>query len=124
MEHHYVAQYYHHLVYELFELLTGAYDILRDEKQRNQYNSRMNVIRESSNDFTRLKQQTTDYYSTRMGGNLGADSYAPTVSTMPEKKAASTVNLDKVSDTPLNKGESKRMLLILLKVLWKYHKII
>jgi len=82
-----------HEAAELFELLTGAYDILRDDKQRSQYNGRMNVIKESSNDFVRLRQQTTDYYSS-----------------MPEKKSTATVNIDKVSDTPLNKGESKRMI--------------
>src|SRR5690606_16019322 len=37
-------------------------------------------------------------------------SYAMTVSAMPEKKSTTTINLDKVSDSPLNKGESKRMI--------------
>lgn len=46
---------------EIFELLTGAYDILKDERQRNEYNHKLAIYKESNNDFSRLKKKTSDY---------------------------------------------------------------
>jgi len=46
---------------ELFELLTQAYDILRDEKQRTAYNHKLSLNRQSSNDFVKLRKGATDY---------------------------------------------------------------
>lgn len=48
-------------IVEIFELVTGAYDILKDEKQRNEYNNRLRIKEHSSNDFFALRKGTTDY---------------------------------------------------------------
>lgn len=49
-------------VEEVFELLTSAYDILKDEKQRTAYNHKLSINKQSSGDFFKLKKGTTDYY--------------------------------------------------------------
>lgn len=48
-------------VAELFLLLTSTYDILRDEKQRNTYNHKLSLVKQSSNDFLKLKKQTQEH---------------------------------------------------------------
>ena len=48
-------------VIEVFELLTGAYEILKDDKQRNDYNHRLSITKESSGDFSKLKKKTEEY---------------------------------------------------------------
>lgn len=49
---------------EIFELLTSAYDILKDEKQRNAYNHKLSLNKQSSNDFFKLKKSASDYMET------------------------------------------------------------
>ena len=51
-------------VEEVFELITNAYDILKDEKQRNNYNHKLNLNKQSSHDFIKLKKAATDYVDT------------------------------------------------------------
>lgn len=51
-------------VEEVFELITEAYNILKDEKQRETYNHKLSLNKQSSNDFGKLKKQTTDYMKT------------------------------------------------------------
>ncbi|AGC01906.1 putative J domain-containing protein [Acanthamoeba polyphaga moumouvirus] len=46
---------------EIFQLLNMAYDILKDEKQRNEYNNRLAINKQSSSDFFKLKKGTTEY---------------------------------------------------------------
>ncbi|AEX61578.1 putative J domain-containing protein [Megavirus vitis] len=46
---------------EIFQLLNMAYDILKDEKQRNEYNNRLAINKQSSSDFFKLKKTTNDY---------------------------------------------------------------
>lgn len=46
---------------EIFELVTEAYGILKDEKSRNEYNNRLRLKEHSSKDFFSLKKDTTDY---------------------------------------------------------------
>lgn len=46
---------------EVFELLTGTYDILRDEQQRLAYNHKLTLNKQSSGDFLKLKKGATDY---------------------------------------------------------------
>lgn len=46
---------------EVFELLTSAYDILKDEKQRNAYNHKLSLNKQSSNDFAKLKKGAAEY---------------------------------------------------------------
>jgi curved DNA-binding protein CbpA len=46
---------------ELFELLTSAYDIIKDPVQRKAYNNKLSLNRQSSSDFFKLKQGATDY---------------------------------------------------------------
>jgi len=82
---------------ELFELLTGAFDILKDEKQRNQYNQKFSMTRESSNDFFGLRKQSSDHYSS--------------IPEMKEPKVQVSLNNEKISDSALTKGESKRKLI-------------
>lgn len=48
-------------VEEVFQLITGAYDILRDEKQRTAYNHKLAITKQSSSDFNSLKKSTTAY---------------------------------------------------------------
>lgn len=48
-------------VEEVFELLTRAYDILKDEKQRAAYNHKLSLNKQSSNDFISLKNASTKY---------------------------------------------------------------
>src|SRR3970040_2130639 len=48
-------------VEEVFELLTSAYDILKDEKQRNEYNHRLSMNKQSSGDFLRLRKGASDF---------------------------------------------------------------
>ncbi len=48
-------------VVELFELITNAYDILKDPIQRTDYNHKLSLVKESSSDFFKLKKQTEDY---------------------------------------------------------------
>lgn len=48
-------------VEEVFELLTSAYDILKDEKQRIVYNHKMALDKQSSNDFLKLKKGAVDH---------------------------------------------------------------
>ncbi len=47
---------------EVFELLTRAYDILKNEKDRNEYNTRLNLSKQSSSDFIQLKKTAIDNY--------------------------------------------------------------
>lgn len=51
-------------VEEVFELLTSAYDILKDEKQRNAYNHKLSINKQSSSDYLRLKKGSVDYATT------------------------------------------------------------
>lgn len=49
---------------EVFELITSAYDILKDEKQRITYNNKLTLNKQSSNDFGKLKKSADDYAKT------------------------------------------------------------
>lgn len=49
---------------ELFELLTRAYDVLKDDKTRGEYNHKLSINKQSSNDYHKLKQGATDYSKT------------------------------------------------------------
>lgn len=46
---------------QLFELFTTAYDIIKDEKLRNEYNNKKKIESLSSSDFLKLKKNTQDY---------------------------------------------------------------
>lgn len=46
---------------EIFELITSAYDILKDEKQRELYNHKLSLNKQCCNDFSKLKKNATDY---------------------------------------------------------------
>lgn len=48
---------------EVFELITNAYDILRNEKEREEYNKMLILNRQNNNDFLNLKQLTREYMS-------------------------------------------------------------
>jgi curved DNA-binding protein CbpA len=48
-------------VEEVFELLTSAYGILKDEKQRTAYNHKLSLNKQSSGDFVKLKKGASDY---------------------------------------------------------------
>lgn len=48
-------------VVEVFELLTSAYDILKDEKQRTAYNHKLALNKQSSGDFFKLKKSAKDH---------------------------------------------------------------
>lgn len=48
-------------VAEVFELITNAYDILKDEQTRIAYNHKLTLNKQSSNDFFKLKKNATDY---------------------------------------------------------------
>lgn len=50
---------------EIFELLTSAYDILKDEKQRTAYNHKLARNQQSSNDFFKLKKRAVDYIKSK-----------------------------------------------------------
>lgn len=49
---------------EVFELLTSAYDILKDNDQRLAYNNKLTLNKQSSSDFFKLKKNTIDYAQT------------------------------------------------------------
>ncbi|MEM0354138.1 MAG: J domain-containing protein [Thermoplasmata archaeon] len=49
---------------ELFELITEAYNILADEKQRNAYNHKLSLNKQCCGDFTKLKKSSKDYVET------------------------------------------------------------
>jgi len=51
-------------VEEIFQLITMAYDILRDEKERNMYNNKLSLEKQSLNDYFNLKDNTTNYMKT------------------------------------------------------------
>lgn len=51
-------------VAEVFELITSAYDILKDENQRASYNHKITLNKQSSSDFLRLKKSAADYAQT------------------------------------------------------------
>lgn len=51
-------------VEEVFELLTRAYNVLNDEKKRNEYNHKLSLNKQSSSDFTKLKKSAQDYTDT------------------------------------------------------------
>lgn len=46
---------------ELFQLLTETYEILKNEKQREQYNSKLKYSKRSTNDFYSLKKGALNY---------------------------------------------------------------
>ena len=46
---------------EIFQLVTMAYDILKNEKDRSEYNHKLSLDRQSSNDFLKLKKETQNY---------------------------------------------------------------
>lgn len=48
-------------VAEIFELLTMAYDILKDSEERNKYNHKLSLHKQSSSDFPKLKKNTNNY---------------------------------------------------------------
>lgn len=95
-------------VAEVFELITGAYDILKNEKQRNEYNHKLAMIKESSNDFSKLKKKTEEYMT-----SLGE--YVPPTDTqklsfkqqgalMDEKHGFD----DSITNVPIPKHEAKK----------------
>lgn len=49
---------------EIYELLTGAYDILKNEHQRSEYNSKIKTKGQSSGDYGKLKKGAVDYSKT------------------------------------------------------------
>lgn len=46
---------------EIFILIQGAYDILKDAKQRGNYNHKLKLDKQSSNSYFKLKQSAIDY---------------------------------------------------------------
>lgn len=48
-------------VQEIFELLTTAYEILKDKKQRAEYNNKLKLENESTTDFDKLKESAMKY---------------------------------------------------------------
>jgi len=46
---------------EIFELLTRAYNVLRDEKSRETYNHKLALNKQCSGDFLKLKKEAKDY---------------------------------------------------------------
>lgn len=48
-------------VEEVFELLTMAYDILRESNQREEYNNKLHLGQQCSNDFHKLRDNTKKY---------------------------------------------------------------
>lgn len=48
-------------IQEVFELITNAYDILKDEQTRTAYNHKLSLNKQSSGDFFKLKKGTVDY---------------------------------------------------------------
>ncbi|XWV26412.1 J domain-containing protein [Tupanvirus soda lake] len=48
-------------VAEVFELITSAYDILKNENKRTAYNHKLSLNKQSSNDFLKLKKSATDH---------------------------------------------------------------
>lgn len=46
---------------ELFELLTMAYDILKDNINRSEYNNHLSLNKQSLNDFNKLKKNATEH---------------------------------------------------------------
>ena len=48
-------------IVEIFELLTNAYDILRDEKLRTAYNHKLSLDKQSSASFSNLKDTSKNY---------------------------------------------------------------
>lgn len=51
-------------VEEVFELITSAYDILKDEQTRKEYNHKLSLHKQSSCDFSKLKKDAQDYLET------------------------------------------------------------
>lgn len=51
-------------VEEVFELLTQAYDILKDEKERTNYNHKLSLNKQSSSDFIKLKKAASEHMET------------------------------------------------------------
>ena len=49
-------------VAEVFELLTCAVEILKDERQRNSYNNRLNISKQCSSDYLKLKKESMDHF--------------------------------------------------------------
>ncbi|AKI80179.1 chaperone protein dnaj [Acanthamoeba polyphaga mimivirus] len=48
-------------IVEIFELITMAYDVLKDEKQRNEYNQRLIVEKQACSDYLKLKKRYNDF---------------------------------------------------------------
>ena len=48
-------------VAEVFQLLSDAYDILKDEKQRTAYNHKLALNKQSSSDFLKLRKNATEH---------------------------------------------------------------
>lgn len=46
---------------ELFELISGAYDILKDAVTREQYNNKVSMNKQSASDYINLKKKATEY---------------------------------------------------------------
>ncbi|AYV85374.1 MAG: putative J domain-containing protein [Satyrvirus sp.] len=51
-------------VEEIFELITRAYDVLKDEKTRSEYNHKLSLNKQSSSDFFKLKKSANDFMET------------------------------------------------------------
>lgn len=51
-------------VAEVFELINNTYDILKNEKSRDEYNHKLTLNKQSSSDFTKLKKGATGYVET------------------------------------------------------------
>lgn len=47
---------------EMFELVTRAYNILKDPKKRELFNNKLSIAKQSSNDFSVLKKNAESYY--------------------------------------------------------------
>lgn len=92
---------------EVFELLTAAYNVLRDEKQRTAYNNLLQLQKQTSNDFPKLKEMSKDYMQT-MGEYKPANkeqlvSFAQQMKLMDQKHG-----YDSSDEIPISKKDAKK----------------
>ena len=94
---------------ELFELISGAYDILRTAASREQYNNKVSMQKQSASDFLNLKKKASEY----------AESIAPYSEASAEQKLSFKQQMaildkkhgyDSSSADPMSSNDAKKKL--------------
>lgn len=90
-------------VAEVFQLLTDTYSILKNESERSEYNNKLTLVKQSSNDYLKLKK-ATDAYMKSIGEYIPANdeqklSFKQQMALMDTKHGFDSSKMDAIKST-------------------------